>query len=119
MKRIAFFVQWMLCGGVENALIALSNKLIENGNDVTIYAFAAKIPVIVGNLGNAASLVNEGVNGYKFQYDSVNDLIATIDRFENSDIESMRMNAYRTYQEKYSEDINYEILNEIYGRGEQ
>ena len=42
MKRIAFFVQWMLCGGVENALIALSNKLIENGNDVTIY-------VIIGN----------------------------------------------------------------------
>lgn len=42
MKRIAFFVQWMLCGGVENALIALSNKLIENGNDVTIYAIAAK-----------------------------------------------------------------------------
>ena len=42
MKRIAFFVQWMLCGGVENALIALSNKLIENGNDVTIYMIKEK-----------------------------------------------------------------------------
>lgn len=42
MKRIAFFVQWMLCGGVENALIALSNKLIENGNDVTIYVIVEK-----------------------------------------------------------------------------
>lgn len=42
MKRIAFFVQWMLCGGVENALIALSNKLIENGNDVTIYVITEK-----------------------------------------------------------------------------
>jgi glycosyltransferase involved in cell wall biosynthesis len=50
MKKIAFFVQWMLCGGVENALIALSNKLFENGNDVTIYVidekgeFIKKIP---------------------------------------------------------------------------
>ena len=29
MKKIAFFVQWMLCGGVENALIALTNKCWE------------------------------------------------------------------------------------------
>lgn len=99
--------------------VVVASQWYETFGMIVIEAFAAKIPVIVGNLGNAASLVNEGVNGYKFQYDSVNDLIATIDRFENSDIESMRMNAYRTYQEKYSEDINYEILNEIYGRGEQ
>lgn len=50
MKKIAFFVQWMLCGGVENALIALSDKLSKAGNDVTIYvirekgAFLGKIP---------------------------------------------------------------------------
>jgi len=42
MKKIAFFVQWMLCGGVENALIALSNRLIKDGNDVTIYVIAEK-----------------------------------------------------------------------------
>lgn len=42
MKKIAFFVQWMLCGGVENALITLSNKLVENGNDVTIYVIVEK-----------------------------------------------------------------------------
>lgn len=50
MKKIAFFVQWMLCGGVENALIALSDKLASAGNDVTIYVikdkgeFLKKIP---------------------------------------------------------------------------
>lgn len=42
MKKIAFFVQWMLCGGVENALISLSNKLIEMGNEVTIYVIEEK-----------------------------------------------------------------------------
>ena len=51
MKKIAFFVQHMLCGGVENALIALSCALIKAGNDVTIYViqntgdFIKKMPV--------------------------------------------------------------------------
>lgn len=36
MKKIVFFVQWMLCGGVENALISLSKELQQRGNDVTI-----------------------------------------------------------------------------------
>lgn len=47
MKKIAFFVQLMLCGRGENALIALTNKL---SNDVTIYVvkksgdFINKVP---------------------------------------------------------------------------
>ncbi len=36
MKKIVFFVQWMLCGGVENALISLGKELRERGNNVTI-----------------------------------------------------------------------------------
>ncbi len=48
--KIAIFVQWMLCGGVENALIALTKKIAEFGNDITIYMilekgdFVKKIP---------------------------------------------------------------------------
>jgi glycosyltransferase involved in cell wall biosynthesis len=37
MKKIAFFVQHMLCGGVENALLALAEELIKSGNKITIY----------------------------------------------------------------------------------
>ena len=50
MKKIAFFVQQMLCGGVENALISLSGKLRDEGHQVTIYviqktgAFIDKVP---------------------------------------------------------------------------
>lgn len=40
-KKIAFFVQHMLCGGVENALIALSDKLAGDDNDITIYVIVA------------------------------------------------------------------------------
>lgn len=40
MKKIAFFVQHMLCGGVENSLIALTKKLKEQGKEITIYVVA-------------------------------------------------------------------------------
>lgn len=52
-NKIAFFVQHMLCGGVENALIALTDKLAEQGHEVTIYViknkgeFMRKIPSAV------------------------------------------------------------------------
>lgn len=52
MSKIAFFVQHMLCGGVENALIALTDKLTNAGNDVTIY-------VIVGNGDFLSRIPNE------------------------------------------------------------
>ena len=50
MNRIAFFVQHMLCGGVENSPIALS-KVYREGYEVTIYMisktgeFIDRIPV--------------------------------------------------------------------------
>lgn len=40
MKKIAFFVQHMLCGGVENSLIALTKELQSLGNEVTIYVIS-------------------------------------------------------------------------------
>lgn len=40
--KIAFFVQHMLCGGVENALIALTKELINNGHKVDVYVIKKK-----------------------------------------------------------------------------
>lgn len=42
MKKIAFFVQWMICGGIENSLIALTKELVKKGNFVTIYVIKRK-----------------------------------------------------------------------------
>lgn len=40
MKKIAFFVQWMLCGGVENALVSLTKELADQGHDITIFVIS-------------------------------------------------------------------------------
>lgn len=42
MKKIAFFVQHMLFGGVENSLIALSKVLYKEGYEITIYMISKK-----------------------------------------------------------------------------
>ena len=42
MKKIAIFVQWLLCAGVEKALLNLSEELVNSGNDVTIYVIQKK-----------------------------------------------------------------------------
>lgn len=42
MKKIAFFLQWMGLGGVENVLINLVDTLVKMDNDVTIYVIEEK-----------------------------------------------------------------------------
>lgn len=59
MKKIAFFVQHMLCGGVENALITLSNELNKLGNQVTIY--------VIDEKGEFLTRIPEGVELKKIQ----------------------------------------------------
>lgn len=46
MKRIAFFVQMMQCGGVENALVSLVGKLTEAGHQVTVYVIRRAGPFL-------------------------------------------------------------------------
>lgn len=57
MRKIVFFVQHMLCGGVENALISLSKELYKEGNDVTIY--------VVVEDGDMMKRIPEGVKQKK------------------------------------------------------
>lgn len=59
MKKIAFFVQHMLCGGVENALYNLSKELVENGHDVTIY--------VISKTGEFIDKIPEGVKLKKLE----------------------------------------------------
>lgn len=57
MKKIVFFVQHMLCGGVENALIFLTHELYCAGDDVTIY--------VISENGDFMSRIPKGVKQKK------------------------------------------------------
>lgn len=89
-------------------------QLYETFGMTVIEAYAHRVPVIVGNIGNVSSLVEDGVTGLKFQYDSPDDLRRTIEEFMGLDCEMLGENAYKVFQEKYSEEENYKTLMKIY-----
>ena len=77
-----------------------------------VEAFSVGTPVIVSDLGNAGSLVEEGVNGYKFTVDLSEDLIRVVYRIDiHPDIYAATR---AVYEERYTEGQNYGYLMGIY-----
>ena len=76
-------------------------------------AFSVGTSVICSDLGNAGSVVDEGLTGWKFRADSPEALINAIEKNESRD-EGMSSRIMKEYKEKYSMDANYLKLKEIY-----
>ena len=74
-----------------------------------VEAFSVGTPVICSDLGNAGSVVEEGITGYKFQFDSIEDMITCVMKC-NSICESTASK----YYEKYTEKRNYAMLIDVY-----
>lgn len=79
-----------------------------------VEAYSVEIPVIGSNIGNVGILVDDGINGFKFKYDSLDDLLKAIKKCESSDRKVMGENAYFKYKNEYSDETNYSILKDIY-----
>lgn len=79
-----------------------------------VEAFSVGTPVLCSDLGNAGSVVDEGVTGYKFQFNSEDGIVEAI----NKSIENVLAyeDIYKLYMEKYSSEVNYKILDNIYVR---
>ena len=94
------------------ALIA-SSKWYETFGMTIIEAFARGVPVIANDFGNMGALVTEGVTGMKYEH-SADALCECLERFEACDRMVLSRNALKEYEEKYTEDANYERLMKIY-----
>lgn len=96
-------------------LIANSKALIlptqcYEGFPMTIVeAFLVGTPVICSDLGNAGSIVEEGVTGCKFKADSIEGIIKAIRKCGG-----MCESAMSEFEKKYTDNKNYEILSAIY-----
>ncbi len=97
------------------ALIAGSKALIlptmwYEGFPMTILeAYSSGTPVICSDLGNAGSVVEEGVTGWKFAPGSAEALAEAVKNW--TDISG---SVQRVYREKYTAQANYESLESIY-----
>lgn len=74
-----------------------------------VEAFSVGTPVVCSDLGNAGSIVEEGETGCKFSPDMVDDLICAIERCSE-----LCENTAAKYVLRYTAEINYQRLIEIY-----
>ena len=80
-------------------------------------AYAMGVPVIAGDLGNSKDLVEDGITGFRFLYDSPESLREQIERFErlkDQDRRALGEAAYRKFCTEYSPESNFKKLEEIY-----
>ncbi len=75
-------------------------------------AYSVGTPVIGSDIGNVGDLLEEGVTGWKFQYNSVDNLVRVIELAEKKRINNG--NIKRVFSEIYSFDANYDCLERIY-----
>ena len=83
---------------------------------VMIEAFATGLPVIAGNLGAAAELVDHGRTGLHYRSGDPNDLAANVQWAVNhrSELVQMGRRAREEYLRHYTAESNYQALLDIY-----
>lgn len=74
-----------------------------------VEAYAVGTPVICSDLGNAGSMVEEGVTGWKFETRNAADLVERVKNWSN-----ISVSVKKVYKEKYTAETNYRRLIEIY-----
>lgn len=102
--------------GQSKALI-LPTQWYEGFPMTIVEAFSAATPVICSDLGNAGSLISDGVTGFKFPADSAEQLAQTLNRLQHA--ESVSEGALKTYQENFTAEANYRRLMAIYSKAMQ
>lgn len=75
-----------------------------------VEAFSLGTPVIASDIGNLSSLIKEGINGWKFTYDSVEELVEKVTVCSGTSKENLQV----ACDDAIFPEKNYEILNHIY-----
>lgn len=91
--------------------LVLPTQLYEGFPMSIVEAFSVGTPVICSDLGNAGSIVVEGVTGCKFCSDSAEAIINAVRRCDG-----MCESTMREFDNKYSDVRNYEMIKHIYAQ---
>jgi glycosyltransferase involved in cell wall biosynthesis len=97
--------------------LVFPSEWYETFGRTVIEAFSQGTPVLAADLGCVRELVEDGVTGYRFSPGNVDALVAGTFRFsDGEEYERMRTNCRKLFLSKYTADINYPLLMEIYAK---
>jgi len=102
---------------VRNSLFTVvPSEWYENSPNVVLESFVLGKPVVGSNIGGIPELVDDGVDGMLFKAGDANDLAEKINYLlsHKDMVIAMGRNARKKVEEKYNEDIHYNMLMEAY-----
>lgn len=99
-----------------SAFLVMPSIWYEGFPMVLVESFACGLPVVVSKLGSMAEIVSDGINGLHFFPGDSSSLKEKVEwAVQNLDeLDAMGRNAFDTYSIKYTADINYNLLMNIY-----
>ncbi len=98
------------------SVLILPSRWYEGFPMILAEAFAVGLPVIASNLGSMSAIVEPGRTGLHFEAGNASGLVDKVRWFRAhpDEAESMRVNARREYESKYTAEVNYAQLLKIY-----
>lgn len=104
----------LICGA--RFLIMPSEGYYETFGMVIVEAFARNVPVIASNIGVVPELVSDKKTGLLFEPGNPVDLAEKAVWLWNhpEEAKSMGRNGYKTFQDRFTEDICYKTLTDLY-----
>lgn len=78
-----------------------------------VEAYSVGTPVICSDIGNAGSVVIEGITGTKFESSSVDKMKQAVQRLQT--YPEIYKTTFKTYCDNYTQQQNYQQLRNIYG----
>jgi len=97
--------------------LVFPSEWFETFGRTVIEAFAQGTPVLAADLGCVQELVTDGRTGFLFAPGNVDALIAGALRFsEGADYERMRANCRNLFLSRFTAEINYTLLTDIYNK---
>ena len=96
----------------ESSALVLPTQWYEGFPMSIVEAFSVGTPVVCSDLGNAGSVVENGITGIKFSASSSKSLSRAINGLK--DYKNIYCDTYEAYSRLYSEEQNYKELVEIY-----
>ncbi|WP_422659330.1 glycosyltransferase family 4 protein [Paenibacillus sp. EC2-1] len=80
-----------------------------------VEAYSVGTPVICSQIGSLQEVVHNEVTGFHFVHDDIQDIQRVIgDAINYKDYYSMREKVIEVFQNNYTEEINYKLLEDIY-----
>lgn len=101
---------------IKSKVVIQPSVWFENCPYSVLETMEAGKPLIGSKIGGIPELIEDGINGYIYKFDDVNELSEKLQKIYKDEkiVQEFGKNSRRLYEKKYSDDIYYKKLMDLY-----